>query len=74
MTPAMMKRVPAMKKGGSVSTTKRIAKYVEPHTIQTAKYAAMTWDRKLVTLEGRFLVANHISVDVRVMQFLRKVS
>lgn len=46
----MMKRVPAMKKGGSVSTVKRIARYVEPHIMQTPRYAAIIEDRMVCQL------------------------
>ena len=53
----MMKRVPAMKKGGIVSTVKRMARYVEPHTMQTARYAATTEERKVChSLGGLVLV------------------
>jgi len=39
MTPVVRNRVPASSKGGNDSTPNRIAKYVDPQTIYTAKNA-----------------------------------
>jgi hypothetical protein len=41
-----MKRAPAIRNGGIVSTAYRIARYVEPHTTYTAANAAMMRDRE----------------------------
>ena len=38
--PAIAKRAPAIRSGGSVSTANRMARYVEPQTMYTAANAA----------------------------------
>ena len=40
-TPAIAKRAPAMRSGGSVSTANRMARYVEPQMRYTAANAAI---------------------------------